>query len=88
MSWKLITQNAGCALLYSWLQDKKTGTTSDIHTCESCGFVGNLDIVHYRLWFSPLFIPAIPISNYDRAVCPKCNTAQEITDKQGNIVEK
>lgn len=83
MSWKLVTKNAGCSMMYSWLQGKKTGTTADIHTCESCGYVGKLDIIHYRTWLNfLLFIPIIPIGNYDRGVCPECHVSQLILDKQ------
>jgi len=52
MSWKLVTKNAGCALMVSWLQDKKIGTTNDVRTCITCGYVGKLDIVHYRVWMA------------------------------------
>jgi hypothetical protein len=76
MSWKFVTKNSGCAVMYSWLQGKKVGTTTDIHTCESCGYIGNLDIVHYRVWAG--LVPLIPISNFDRGVCPKCGVSQEI----------
>jgi hypothetical protein len=82
MSWELVSKNAGCALMYSWLQSKKIGTTEDIRTCESCGYVGKLDIVHYRVWLNLLFlIPLIPISNFDRAICPECDVAQAVIDK-------
>jgi hypothetical protein len=83
MGWHFVSGG----MVFSYLQDKKTGKTTTVHTCESCGFVGKLDTVHYRLWMPLLFIPVIPLSNYDRAVCPKCNTSQEIIDKQGKIEE-
>jgi hypothetical protein len=86
MSWKLVTKSAGCAFMVSWLQDKKIGTTNDVRTCITCGYVGKLDIVHYRVWMALLFIPAIPISNFDRGVCPQCHVAQETMDNQGNII--